>query len=70
MARRRLQAGRLDPPVGTRRTNTHMESECKKAGGDKTSDVRLRDAAGLGRGEVDVSETDSEEATRQCRKRA
>ena len=47
-----------------------MESERKKAGGDKTSGVRIRDAAGLGRGEVDASEADSDEATRQCRKRA
>ena len=50
----------------------HMESECKKAGGDKTSDVRLRDAAGLGRGEVDASKADSDEATGNagCARRA
>ena len=31
-----------------------MESERKKAGGDKTSGVRIRDAAGLGRGKVNA----------------
>ena len=47
---------------------TH-ESECKKAGGDQTSDVRLRDAVELGRGEVGARKADRDEAA-QCRMRA
>ena len=44
----------------------------QKAGGDKTSDVRLRDAAGLGRGEVEARKDDSDAATGNtgCARRA